>query len=175
MSARADQVWPHVDPDEFREALGQFATGVTVVTAGGDMAHGMTANAFASVSLDPPMVLVCVKNSARLNECVAHTGCFGVSILAEEQQAAACHFANSSRPEGDEQFDRFDCHEGPLTSAPLVGGALAWLECEVVEIFPGGDHHIYLGRVLTCSTRPSSSPLTFYAGEFTSIDRSRAS
>lgn len=169
VSQPQDAGWPQIDPGELRSALGEFATGVTVVTAGGDTAHGMTANAFTSVSLDPPLVLVCVKNDARLNDCIAETGFFGVSILAQGQGEVARHFADSNRPPGDEQFERFDCHRGEVTGSPLVGASLAWFECCVAAVIPGGDHAIYLGRVLDFSATSAEKPLAFFEGMFTTL------
>lgn len=158
---------PGVNPDEFRRALGRFATGVTLVTAGGNRPHGMTANAFVSVSLDPPLILVCVKNSARLNETIIDAGTFGVSILSSEQRDVAVYFSRRDRPDGSAQFDAFDFYVGPITSVPLLDGALSQLECEVFQTLPCGDHYIYIGRVLGCSARKSGSPLTYYSGAFT--------
>ncbi|HEU5475557.1 MAG TPA: flavin reductase family protein [Actinophytocola sp.] len=149
-----------------RDVMSRFATGVTVLTAGGEHGHGMTANAFTSVSLEPPLVLACVAHSARIHESIRRAGGFGVSMLAADQQMTARYFANKQRPIGLAQFDAIDCEFGPHTGAPLLNGALAWLECELAELYPGGDHSIFLGRVLSASRGPDRQALLFYAGGF---------
>lgn len=157
------------DQLDFRRVLGHFATGVTILSVGGDLCHGMTANAFTSVSLDPPLVLACVAVSSRINHGIADTGRFGVSILAADQQHAAHFFAHGEREVGAAQFDDFGWHAGPRTGAPLIDGALAWLECEVEATYPGGDHVILLGRVLDCSQGEGTDPLAFWCGRFTQL------
>lgn len=157
-----------------REVMGQFATGVTVITAGtGANCHGMTANAFTSVSLDPPLVLCCVSRAARMHEVIMSAQSFAISILAAEQQAEAKHFADWKRPSGMAQFASVAWERGHRTGAPLLKGALAWLECELFKCYEAGDHSIFLGQVLS-STRgnaegeimPSESALLFFAGGF---------
>ncbi|WP_159941970.1 MULTISPECIES: flavin reductase family protein [unclassified Nocardiopsis] len=150
--------------DGLRRVMSRFATGVTVVTTGGSTPHGMTANAFTSVSLDPPLVLCCVSLTARLHAAVVGTGSFGVSLLAADQEDAARHFADGSRPEGRAQFDGYDWRPGPRTGAPLLSGALGWLECEVEHRYPGGDHAILLGRVLTALRGSRTEALLFADG-----------
>lgn len=115
-----------------REAMAQFATGVTIVTVGGQRCHGMTANAFTSVSLDPPLVLVCVAKAARLHAAILADGCFAVSVLGGDQAHVARYFADRGRPAGMAQFDAVQWRPGACTGAPLLSGALAWLECDVV-------------------------------------------
>lgn len=153
----------------FRRAMGQFTTGVAVVTACGDRPHGITVSSFASVSLDPPMVLVCLKRTARINEPITLSGCFGVSVLSQEQADIARYFADRGRYQHDDQFTRFSCSTGRDSGVPLLDGSLAQLECQVAATFPGGDHHIYLGRTTSISTISSGSPLTYFDGRFTSL------
>ena len=105
-----------------RRAFGAFATGVTVVTVGGADPHGMTANSFTAVSLDPPLVLVCVERVAFMHNLLPKAGMFGVSVLAAGQAAVARHFADRSRPLGPEQFDVIDWRPGQLTGSPLIAG-----------------------------------------------------
>lgn len=155
-----------------REAMAQFATGVTIVTVGGQRGHGMTANAFTSVSLDPPLVLVCVAKAARLHAAILADGCFAVSVLGADQAHVARYFANRGRPAGMAQFDAVQWRPGTCTGAPLLGGALAWLECDVVEVHEGGDHSIFLGRVLECSRGNGGGALVFHAGAFGGPDKS---
>lgn len=148
-----------------REVMSTFATGITVVTASGAHCHGMTANAFTSVSLDPPMVLCCVSRTARLHEAILTARSFGVSVLSEAQEDVARYFASRDRPSGLAQFERFDWTAGEHTNAPLIDGSLAWLECELAEVYHGGDHAIFLGRVLAAS-RSDGSALLFFGGGF---------
>lgn len=132
-----------------RSVMSRYATGVTVLTAGhGANAHGMTANAFTSVSLEPPLVLCCVSRAARMHEVIMNAQSFAVSILSADQQSLAKYFADWRRPRGMAQFDDVLWRRGNRTGAPLLAGALAWLECELVKVFDGGDHSIFLGEVL---------------------------
>jgi flavin reductase (DIM6/NTAB) family NADH-FMN oxidoreductase RutF len=130
-----------------RDVMARFATGITVITARGTLAHAMTANAFTSVSLDPPMVLCCVARTARMHETILDAKGFGVSVLSTEQEALARYFASRGRPSGMAQFDRVDWYPGAHTGVPLLNGSLAWLECDLEEVYAGGDHSIFLGVV----------------------------
>lgn len=158
-----------------RSVMSQFATGVTVLTAGsGGNCHGMTANAFTSVSLDPPMVLCCVSRAARMHELIMSANSFAVSILGAEQKAIARYFADWQRPSGRAQFDAVRWEPGQRTGAPLLTGALAWVECELVKAYDGGDHSIFLGTVLDARRNVDdgvapdggSDALLFFAGDF---------
>jgi flavin reductase (DIM6/NTAB) family NADH-FMN oxidoreductase RutF len=154
-----------ITPRALREVMAQFATGVTVLTAHGEKAHGMTANAFTSVSLDPPMVLSCVSHTARMHDAILGAGCFGVSVLSDAQEDVARYFTNRSRPVGMAQFDEVDWFPGRRTGAPLLVGSLAWLECDIAEVYQGGDHSIFLGTVVSAS-RGAGQALLFHAGAF---------
>jgi len=149
-----------------RTVLGRFATGVTVITTGGEHAHGMTANAFSSVSLEPPLVMLCISKGARLYHSIMQSGSFGVSILAAGQEDVSRHFADWRRPDGMAQFAHADHRIGTHTGSPLIAGALAWLECEVVDAFAGGDHSIFVGKVLGCDLDSGSGALSFFAGGY---------
>ncbi|MFD9894003.1 flavin reductase family protein [Amycolatopsis sp. NPDC059027] len=156
--------------------MGRFATGITVLTAGGERGHGMTANAFTSVSLEPPMVLCCVARAARMHQAIVAAGSYGVSVLGGEQRELARYFADWRRPAGMAQFERVDWSPGPRTGAPLLTGALAWVECELAEIHEGGDHSIFVGKVLASSRSTSAEALVFYNGGYHRVDgRVRAS
>lgn len=152
-----------------RDVLGQFATGVTVVTAHGEKAHGMTANAFTSVSLEPPLVLCCVADTARLHPAILDAQRFGVSVLGADQEDLARYFTNKSRPEGMAQFDQVDWFAGQHTGVPLLAGSLAWVECELAEVYEGGDHTIFLGTVLSAGS-VDGEPLVFAGGSFHHLD-----
>lgn len=149
-----------------RRVYGAFATGVTVVTTGGGNPHAMTANSFASVSLDPPLVLVCIDRDAVMHRTLAAEGTFGVSILAAQQEGVARHFADRRRPLGMAQFEGVDWAPGQCTGAPMIEGAIAHLECEVWRTCDGGDHTIFVGRVLSLARQDDLDALLFVHGRF---------
>jgi flavin reductase (DIM6/NTAB) family NADH-FMN oxidoreductase RutF len=144
--------------------MGRFATGVTVVTTRvGDELAGMTANAVASLSLKPPLVLVCVDKRAAFLSALKDSRAFAVNILTEEQKALSHRFAQK----GPKEFTDI-----PLTTAvtgsPIFAEALAWLDCKVADILPGGDHEIFLGEILAgeCS---DGRPLMYFSGHYTKL------
>ena len=157
------------DPKVLRRAFGTFATGVTIVTVGGSVAHGMTANSFASVSLDPPLALVCVDKDAIMHTNLTAAGCFGVSILAADQEEIARHFANRWRPLGIAQFEPVSWEPGRLTGAPLIAGAVTHFECELWRAYGGGDHTIFLGKVVSLDRRSDDEVLVFINGRFRAV------
>lgn len=170
---RADDRLPQLRPvganREFRAAAGRFATGVTVLTAlRGDAGRGMTANSFASVSLDPPLVLVCLRTDSEMCQLIPDLGAFAVSVLAEDQRRTAAYFADPTRPSGPAQFDAVDWTPAPHSGAPLLIGALAWFDCEVQELVAAGDHLVLLGRVLALDEEPGR-PLVFFSGAYSSL------
>src|SRR5690606_33056649 len=133
-----------IDPTTFRRLMGQFATGVTVITVQrGDLMHGMTANTFTSLSLDPPLVLFCVGRSARMAGLLDGADGFAINILATDQEEVSRHFAgrNFEIGSGVELLQ-----QGPV--APLVPGCLGSLSCTIEEMHEGGDHWIVVGRVI---------------------------
>lgn len=148
-----------------RDVMSSFATGITVLTAAGEHCHGMTANAFSSVSLDPPMVLCCIARTAQMHEAILRTRHFGVSVLSAEQEDLARYFASRDRPRGLAQFDEVEWFPARRSGAPLLAGSLAWLECELAEVYHGGDHSIFLGTVLDAARRPGDA-LLFFGGGF---------
>lgn len=162
------------DAKLLRRTFGAFATGVTVVTVGGDTPHGMTANSFASVSLDPPLVLVCVGRSAVMHRILAANGSFGVSVLASHQEGVARHFADRWRPLGLAQFDAVDWLPGRLTGAPLISGALARFECELWQTYDGGDHTIFIGNLLSLDRSIDQDGLLFFRGGFRQVAPERS-
>jgi flavin reductase len=157
---------PTMEATSLRDAMSRFATGVTVITVGGEYAHGMTANSFTSVSLDPPLVLCCVSRTAIMHEAISNTKRFAVSVMGADQERTARYFADKRRPRGAEQFDAVEWLPGPNTGAPLLSGSLAWLECELVQWYEGGDHTIFLGQVLSCSRGAGTQALLFYSSTF---------
>lgn len=158
-----------VDAKALRRAFGSFATGVTVVTTGGPIPHAMTANSFTSVSLDPALLLICVDRAAVMHGCLTESGVFGVSVLAADQEAEARHFANRHRTLGAAQFDDVDWLPGPVTGTPLLGGALARFECEVWRAYDGGDHSVFIGRILSVDEQADGDALVVYRSRFRQI------
>ncbi|HRC40289.1 flavin reductase family protein [Nostocoides sp.] len=138
---------PMVDSDEFRAAMGRLASGVVVLSANdGRHDHAMTATAFTSVSLDPPLVLACVERAARFHDLVLASGGFGVSILGVGQRAAAEWLATPGRPLVD-QFERIPHRRGG-GGAILLTESIATLECRTSALHPAGDHSILVGEVI---------------------------
>ncbi|WP_222723914.1 MULTISPECIES: flavin reductase family protein [unclassified Streptomyces] len=160
-----------VEAASLRDVMSQFATGVTVLTVGGEHIHAMTANAFSSVSLTPPTVLVCIAHSAVMFEELTGGGHFGVNILGAGQEPLARHFADKKRTLGLAQFEDVKWTPGAHTGAPLLADALAWLECDVIDAHVSGDHTIFVGRVLDCRRGDGEQALTFFDGKFGSVPR----
>jgi flavin reductase (DIM6/NTAB) family NADH-FMN oxidoreductase RutF len=148
-----------IDPRHFRATMGRFATGVTVITtAREEHAHGMTATAFLSVSLDPPLVLVSVDRRARLNQYLALDICYGVNILSEKQEAFSQHFAGRAVKELQIPFVW-------MRGTPLIEGCVAHIVARVVDIHPAGDHMLYIGHVEYLKWW-EKRPLLFYSGQY---------
>ncbi len=150
----------------FRSVMGRFATGVTVVTTGPDVPRAMTVSAFTSVSLQPPMVLVCVRRASSMHEAILTNDAFAVSVLSAEQEWIARHFANGARPRGEGEFAAIDWVTGRRTGVRLVADAVAWLECRLAAVYDGGDHSIFLGSVLAIECGTAPDPLLFVCGGF---------
>ena len=147
------------NPREYRNTLGRFATGVTIVTAlQNGKPHGMTANAFVSVSLEPPLVLISLDNRSHMHRVLSVAGMFGVSVLAEDQRALSDHFAGRA-VEG--LHVRFLSRAGAM----LVEGAIASFVVRVRDIYPAGDHTLYVGSVEHFEHR-EDKPLLFYGGKY---------
>ncbi len=151
-----------MDPRQFREVMGRFATGVTVVTATGPEGPvGMTANAITSLSLDPLLLLVCFDQGARTLRVVRETGTFGVNVLAEGQEDLAGLFA-SKTPEAEKFAGvAHDLHDG----VPVLRAAHAWIGCRLEELLPGGDHVIGIGAVTAAETG-AGEPLVWHGGRY---------
>jgi flavin reductase len=157
--------------NDFRSAVGAFATGVTVVTTRGeDHAYGMTANAFSSVSLDPPLVLVCVIKPSEGCEHIERNRCFAVNILGEEQEPVSRYFASRDRPRGRDAF-REIAHRLGASGSPIIDGALAYLDCRLHASHAAGDHEIFIGEVLEIGRTADARPLVFHGGQYKLVDR----
>ncbi|MEU5692901.1 flavin reductase family protein [Actinosynnema sp. NPDC020468] len=158
-------------PSSFRQVMSRFATGVVVLTVGGEHVHGMTANSFTSVSLRPPLVLCCVAHSAAMHGALVAERRFGVSVLAADQQHLARYFADRTRPRGSAQFEPTDWWPGPRTGAPLLSNSLAWLECELTDAHRAGDHSVFVGAVLSTVRGADRDGLLFLDGAFRRVER----
>jgi flavin reductase (DIM6/NTAB) family NADH-FMN oxidoreductase RutF len=146
-----------VESQQFRDALRKFASGTTIVTVTQNgKPHGMTASSFASASLNPPLVVVCLDVESRTREIVEATRRFAVNILAKDQEWMARAFAVP----GDKPFDRLTYRTG-LEGIPLIDRAIAWLECRVESMTTAGDHDIIIGDVLSAASN-EESPLIHY-------------
>jgi flavin reductase (DIM6/NTAB) family NADH-FMN oxidoreductase RutF len=156
-----------VDQATFRSVLGRFASGVTIITVrDGDVDHGMTASAFCSLSLTPPLTLVCVDRSTRMHELLTVAETYAVSLLASHQEAISRRFAE---PPDETRFDGVGFDRG-VTGAPLLHEALAHVECEVVDRHAGGDHTIIIGRVIAAASW-DARPLLYYRGGYAELGR----
>lgn len=151
---------------EFRSTLGAFATGVTVITTRGDEHdYGMTATAFSSVSLDPPLVLVCVITSNEGAELIPRNGVFAVNILSHDQEPISNYFASRSRPRGRDAFAEVP-HRTEVTGSPVLDGVVAFLDCRLVTTHEEGDHLVFVGEVLALGLDPEAKPLIFHGGGY---------
>jgi flavin reductase (DIM6/NTAB) family NADH-FMN oxidoreductase RutF len=148
---------------EFRAAMGSFAASVTVVaTLGPDgRAHGLTATAFSSVSIDPPLCLVCIDRRARAHAPLLASRRFAVSVLGAEQQASSRHFARDT----DDKFDGHAWVPGSVTGCPVLQGSIAAVECEIADVHEGGDHTIVVGRIVGASAL-DGAPLLYWRGAY---------
>ena len=152
-----------VTAEQFRKVVGHFATGVTVITTENaeGIRYGLTANAFTSVSLNPLLVLVCLDNLLSGLETFKESKKFGLNILAEDQEDWSDYFSQSGT----------DRSQAPYvtgkTGVPLLEGVVAWLECEVTAMYPGGDHTIVVGEVKHAEiVEPEKDPLLFHNGRY---------
>lgn len=178
-----------LDSQRLRETLGRFATGVTVVTAfcdadreengdcgqlphePGEHAWGTTVNAFTSVSLDPPLVLICIGRERSIHPVIASAGRFGVNILGEASQQLSDCFAGAPSSLPRSAFCNAPFHVGP-GGTPILDAALAHIECEVERAIDAGDHTIYLGRVIAAGADDDHQlPLLYFRGRYLRIER----
>ena len=151
-----------MDDRQFRNAMGKFATGVTVIATEveGEGAHGMTANAFMSVSLDPKLVVISIGEKAKILNKIKESNLFTVNILAAHQQEVSMIFAGQLK-DREVEFDRLD-------SKPVIPGAVAQIACEVSAVHVEGDHTLFIGKVTDVHLE-DSEPLVFYSGRYRSL------
>lgn len=158
-----------VSPDEFKASLGCRATGVSIVTSrSGAVVHGMTVSDFTSVSLEPPLVLVCASQSARTLEVILEGKCFGLNILASDQENLSNLFASKDKEEV--RFVGLDTFEA-VTGAPLLPGAKVSLDCTLVATHEAGDHTLCIGQVEHVSIQ-DREPLVYYQGRYRGLSPS---
>jgi flavin reductase (DIM6/NTAB) family NADH-FMN oxidoreductase RutF len=158
-----------LDASQFRKAMGCFATGVTIITVDleGEV-HGMTANAFASVSLDPPLVLVCVDHTTRTHSVLHARKRFGINVLSDAQRAISEYYARPDRTheraeaEAGARFDRTE------HGTPMLRGSLAFLDCRLHSSQDAGDHTIFIAEVEDAAVR-EGEPLLFHRGDYRKI------
>ncbi|MCZ7575917.1 MAG: flavin reductase family protein [Dehalococcoidia bacterium] len=160
---------PEVSPDDFKGALGSWASGVTVVTTKLDgMVYGITVSSFASLSIDPLLITVSLADSNHLPGMIKQSKQFAVSILAADQQDVSAYFARAGR-------DPQPGFETPVkakpwhTGSPIIEGAIAHLDCNLEQAFQGGDHTIVVGRVAGAAFDPSKQPLVYFRRAYRSV------
>lgn len=159
-----------LNSDQFRMAMGRFATGVTVVTTqAGGHDHAMTANAVVSISMEPMLVLVCVEVEARFHDAITEAGTWGISVLAADQRPLAEWLATRGRPLHG-QLDRVPHHRGDKTGVALLDNALATIECQTTDIHAAGDHSLVVGEVVSLSVEEHpGEALVYYRSRYGSL------
>ena len=147
---------------ELRRVMGHFATGVTVITTMDKEGtpFGLTANAFSSLSLDPPLALICIDKGVQCYRCFEESRIFAVNILSEDQEKISRRFATK----GIEKFAGLKWHKGRHGTA-LLDGAMGHIECKVVQSYEGGDHTIYVGEIVSAAAS-GDHPLIFFKGKY---------
>ncbi|MBT2730191.1 flavin reductase [Bacillus sp. ISL-75] len=151
-----------MDDRKFRTAMGKFATGVTVITTeiAGEV-HGMTANAFMSVSLDPKLVVISIGEKAQMLDKIKNSKKFAVNFLSSEQQELSMIFAGQIKEKREVSFDQ-------LESLPVLSGAIAQVACEVVNVHVEGDHTLLIGKVIDIQLN-EKEPLMFFNGKYRTL------
>lgn len=151
------------DPAEQRRIMGTFATGVTVVTTSGEPNTGLTANSVTSLSLDPPLVLVAVDKKAGSHQAFQDSKCFAVNILTDKQHDISNRFATP----GPKDFSDLDIKTAE-TGSPIIADSLGWVDCKLVEVLAGGDHDIFIGKIVAGELN-GGDPLLYFAGKYRDV------
>ncbi len=160
-----------IDSNQFRHVMRHFATGVAVLTArDGDQIHGMTANAFTSISLNPTLVLVCIQKPSATHDLVTRAGNFAMNILSDQQQAIAQRFAKQIAVPVDPFADIV--YHGAATGAPIFDDCIAYVDCRVIAAHDAGDHTIFIGEVQAAGfgNLSGANELLYLHGEYTSLN-----
>lgn len=151
------------DSAKYRQVLGHFPTGVTVITAVDDGAPvGLAVGSFSSLSLDPPLVLFCPGSQSSSWPKIRAAGSFCVNILAADQEHVCRVFAGKD----PDKFAHVDWSRTKATGSPLIDGVLAWIDCDIEQVIPGGDHDIVVGRIRDLDATDTGGPLVFYRGGY---------
>jgi len=156
-----------IDGDLFRSVLGRFASGITVITTrdAQDRDHGMTASAFSSLSLDPPLILVCIANDATMAPVLAAVDTFAVNVLTDTQEALSRRFAGKV----DDRFAGVGFSRSDLGNV-ILDDVLCWMQCRVHARYPAGDHVLIVGSVESADVR-DARPLLYYRGGYAQLER----
>ncbi|MGI8926496.1 MAG: flavin reductase family protein [Tepidiformaceae bacterium] len=150
-----------VHPDDFKGALGSWASGVTVVTTRHEgLVYGITVSSFSSLSIEPLLVLVCIVNTNHLARMLRESGKFAISVLADGQEEIAAWFSKSGR-DPVPAFEDFGTIEW-RTGSPIIDGSVAHLDCELEQLIAGGDHFIAIGRVVGAASNAELRPLLYF-------------
>ena len=160
----------NVSPEDFKGALGSWASGVTVVTTKLDgLVYGITVSSFSSLSLEPRLVLVSLADSNHLPHMIRKSKHFGISVLAVGQEDISAHFSKSGR-DPTEKFEADFATEIWETGSPLISGSIALIECELEEAYPGGDHTIAVGRVVGAAFDSEKLPLMYFRRAYRALN-----
>jgi 3-hydroxy-9,10-secoandrosta-1,3,5(10)-triene-9,17-dione monooxygenase reductase component len=158
-----ESVKSSVDGARFRQVLGHFPTGVTVITAITDAGPvGLAVGSFFSVSLDPPLVAFCAGKSSTSYPKIAEAGHYCVNVLADEQEDICRVFASK----GEDKFATIGWRPSPATGAPVINDVLAWIDCDIHAVHEAGDHYIVIGRVHELEVGHEGGPLVFFRGGY---------
>jgi len=154
---------PSFDGAKYRQVLGHFPTGVTVITAVNDgVPVGLAVGSFSSLSLDPPLVLFCPGNQSSSWPKIRAAGSFCVNILGADQEHVCRVFAGKE----PDKFASVEWSRTKATGSPLLDGVLAWIDCDIEQVLPGGDHDIVIGRIRDLDSDDTAGPLVFYRGGY---------
>jgi flavin reductase (DIM6/NTAB) family NADH-FMN oxidoreductase RutF len=154
-----------VSPEQFRNVMARHAAGVTVVTTAGPTGyHGVTVTAFCPLSLDPPLVLVCIDRQQQSHRLLETAAGWVVNLLSRDQEFLAEQFAGRA-PLADSRFSRLPHHLGPL-GIPRLDGCLAWIDCRPWARYEGGDHSIFVGQVVALDLGPANEPLIYFERQY---------
>ncbi|MCP2242616.1 flavin reductase family protein [Lentzea aerocolonigenes] len=154
----------------FRSTAATFPTGVTVLSTVSDgEPHGMTVNSFASISIDPLLVLVSVNSSSRTYERIVQSGSFAVTVLSDGQQEVARWFANSQRPSGADSFAGVSWKPAPHSRSPVLLDGISYFDCELDQAYTAGDHTMLIGAVRAYDVLSDRPPLLFVRSRFTEL------
>jgi len=156
--------------DQFREIMSRFVTGVTIVTScHSNEVHGLTCNAFCSISLHPPTILVSISTNTRSDRLMRQSKVLAVNVLSDSQTELSNRFAGRHKHKEADRFEGFQWRKG-VTGAPIFEGTQAYLDCKVVNAFESGDHTLFVAEVLDSGVQETLSPLIFYRSEYMTLN-----